>query len=257
LLYSPQASIPIYNQNNNLSVAAGGTPSNDAFRLYKDGVLDTMQIGDSTFTITAAGKYNITVTNAIATKLTLYSDTVDITTLPITLSSFTATKNKSSVLLNWQIASEQNNAYFTIERSNNGNNNFKEIGRVNSKGNSSQLQQYSFEDFSPLSGDNFYRLKQVDKDGKITYSKTVFVDFSKATAIKLYPNPVKDILTIEGLNANNKTSISIIDLQGHVLAKAIANNKTYTWNIKQLPAGNYYVRIEADKKVTTLKFVKE
>src|SRR5206468_6469255 len=61
-------------------------------------------------------------------------------TLPITLTNFTATKNKSSVLLNWQTASEQNNAYFSIERSNNGHNNFKEIGRVNSKGNSSQLQ---------------------------------------------------------------------------------------------------------------------
>lgn len=64
-------------------------------------------------------------------------------------------------------------------KSNNGNSNFKEIGKVNSKGNSNQIQQYSFEDFSPLSDGNYYRLKQVDNDGKSTYSKTVFVDFGK------------------------------------------------------------------------------
>lgn len=257
LIYFPQDTLPIYNQNNIVSVSAGGTPSNDTFRLFKDGVLETMQIGDSTFEITSTGKYNITVTNAIATKLTLFSDTINITTLPISLSSFSAIKKPSSVLLNWQTASEQNNAYFAIERSNNGNTNFKEIARVNSKGNSNQLQQYSFEDFSPLSGSNYYRLKQVDKDGKSTYSKAVFVDFDKPILIKLYPNPVKDILVLEGLNANTKTTISIIDLQGNVLGKTSATNSTYKWNIKQLPAGNYYVRIEADKKVETMKFMKE
>ena len=73
------------------------------------------------------------------------------------------------------------------------------------------MQQYAFEDFDPLSGCNYYRLKQIYTDGKSIYSKTVFVDFGKATAIKLFPNPVKDILTVEGLNANNKTTISIID----------------------------------------------
>ena len=433
-IYAPQATIPLYNQNNILSVSAGGTPSNDTFRLYKDGILVATQIADSTFKITATGQYNITANNAIATQLTLYSDTTTITTLladtttqviqnitgnsptdvsngiyklvtltptaganalngnvttlvtidpvvkvynnqpyvsrhydiipatnpatsqatvtlyftqqdfddfnsyvttnhlnisllptngvnngnvrisqlhgtftgssdpgnyndstsvlitptvswdntdqwwtvtfpvtgfsgfylstgnftlPITLTSFTASKNKTSVVLNWRTANEQNNAFFAIERSNNSNNNFKEVGKLNSKGNSDQTQQYLFEDFNPFNGGNYYRLKQVDKDGKTTYSKVVFVDFGELIAIKLYPNPVKDLLTLEGLTPNIKTNISIIGLQGSVLAKTTANNSTYSWNIKQLPAGTYYVRIEAGKNVTTLKFVKE
>ena len=432
--YTPQATIPLNRNNNILWVSAGGTPSNETFRLYKNGVLAATQIADSTFRITATGQYNITANNAIATQLTLYSDTTTITTfladtttkvvqnvtgassvdinngiyklitltptgggnalngnvtttvtidtaikvhndqpyvqrhydivpatnpstsqatvtlyftqqefddfnayvttshlnipllpangvdngnvriiqlhgtftgssdpgnyndsttvlitptvvwdntdqwwtvtfpvtgfsgfylstgnftLPITLTSFTASKNKTSVLLNWQTANEQDNAFFTIERSNNSNNNFKEVGSVRSKGNSNQTQQYLFEDFHPFNGGNYYRLKQVDKDSKTSYSKVVFVDFGKLIAIKLYPNPVKDVLTLEGLTANNKTNISIISLQGNILAKTIANNSTYTWNIKQLPAGTYYVRIEAEKNVTTLKFVKE
>jgi len=85
----------------------------------------------------------------------------------------------------------------------------------------------------------------------------VFIDFGKLIAIKLYPNPVKDVLTLEGLTVNSKANISIISLQGSVLAKTTATNSTYTWNIKQLPAGTYYIRIEAGKNVSTLKFVKE
>lgn len=175
--------------------------------------------------------------------------------LPITLSAFSADKKQTSVLLNWQTANEQNNAYFAIERSNGSNNNFKVVGRVNSKGDLYKPQQYSFEDFNPSNGGNYYRLKQVDADGKSSYSKVAFVDFSKPFTIKLYPNPVKDILTLEGLSTN--ANISIISLQGSVLAKTTAGSKTYTWDIKQLPAGTYYVRIEADKNFSTLKFVKE
>jgi uncharacterized delta-60 repeat protein len=177
-------------------------------------------------------------------------------TVPIKLLFFKAVKHNKSVLLNWQTATENNNAYFAIERSNNGNSNFKEIGRVNSKGTSTQLQQYSFEDFSPLNGGNYYRLKQVDKDGHTIYTKTVLVDFSKIISIKLYPNPLKDILTIDGLTGN-KTTVSIIDINGRTLAFISTTDVTYTWNIKSLPAGTYYLRTEADKKVTTKKFIKE
>lgn len=175
--------------------------------------------------------------------------------LPITLSSFTAVKKQNSVLLNWQTASESNNSYFAIERSNN-NSNFKELAKVNSKGNSTQVQQYSFEDYLPLTGTNYYRLRQVNKDGTATISKTVLVDFSKAAIIKIYPNPVKNVITIEGLTGK-KTTISIIDLNGRVLTTTSTNDASYTWNIKALPQGTYYLRTEADKKVNTMKFVKE
>lgn len=177
-------------------------------------------------------------------------------TLPITLSSFDAVKKQNSVLLNWQTAFENNNSYFAIERSSNSSNGFKEIGRVNSKGNSSQLQQYSFEDFVPLNGVNYYRLKQTDKDGNTTISKIVLVDFNKGIIVKLYPNPVKEMLNVEGLSGA-KTTISIIDLNGRVLSTTSTTNAVYNWSIKTLPAGNYYLRIESDRKVNTVKFIKE
>jgi uncharacterized delta-60 repeat protein len=177
------------------------------------------------------------------------------TVLPITLSSFTATKKQNSVLLNWQTAVEANNNYFSIERSSNSSNGFKEIARVNSKGNSSQTQKYNFEDLTPLKGVNYYSLKQVNKDGSSTTSKIVLIDFSKDAIIKLYPNPVKNTINIDGLSGT--TTLSIIDVNGKVLTTVKTSNNTYNWNIKALPSGNYYVRIDADKKITTIKFVKE
>lgn len=176
--------------------------------------------------------------------------------LPITLSSFTAAKKQNSVLLVWQTASETNNNYFAIERSSNSSNGFKEIGRVSSRGNSSQMQQYSFEDITPLKGINYYRLKQVDKDGKSTTSKIVLVDFVTGAVIRLYPNPVKNMMNIAGLTGT-KTTLSIVDMNGKVLSTTSTVNNSYNWNIRALPAGNYYLRIEAYKKITTIKFVKQ
>lgn len=103
----------------------------------------------------------------------------------------------------------------------------------------------------PLIGTNYYRLKQVNKDGTATTSKTVSVDFSKAAIIKIYPNPVKNIITIEGLTGK-KSTISIIDINGRVLTTTSVNDATYTWNIKALPQGTYYLRTEADKKINTV-----
>lgn len=176
--------------------------------------------------------------------------------LPITLLSFTATKKQNTVLLNWQTASETNNNYFAIERSNNSNTNFKEIGKVSSKGNSSQTQQYSFEDVAPLSSVNYYRLKQVDKDGKATTSKIVLIDFSNGIIVQLYPNPVINTLNLKGLQGS-KTTLSIINVNGKVLSTTTTTNTTYNWNIKALPSGNYYLRIESAGKINTIKFVKE
>lgn len=176
--------------------------------------------------------------------------------LPIHLLAFTATKQKASVLLNWQTASEMNNAYFSIERSNNGNN-FSEIGKVNSKGTSNQLQEYSFTDGQPFNGQNYYRLQQVDNDGKYTYSKVVGVDFPATLIYRLYPNPAKDILHLDGLNATANTSVSLIASDGHMIDKKIISASSYDWNTKYLATGTYYLRIEENKKVTTLKFIKQ
>jgi len=76
------------------------------------------------------------------------------------------------------------------------------------------------------------------------------------SGVKLYPNPVKNELNIDGLNSS-RTTLSVIDMEGKILLKTFANNETRTISVKKLSAGVYYLRIEADQKITVLKFIKE
>jgi autotransporter-associated beta strand protein len=97
------------------------------------------------------------------------------TVLPIELSSFSARKNNHQVVLDFSTATEINNDYFSIERSSDGKR-FEEIGIVEGFGTSKITKYYSFKDEKPLSGNNYYRLKQFDFDGRYSYSaiKTVY-----------------------------------------------------------------------------------
>ncbi|WP_158638418.1 T9SS type A sorting domain-containing protein [Panacibacter ginsenosidivorans] len=176
--------------------------------------------------------------------------------VPIKLLSFNAIVNGKSVLLNWQTASEINNDHFIIERSGSVNNNFKEIAKVTSKGNSNQVQQYTFEDTHSFVGKNYYRLKQVDKDGHIDYSKIVLVNFGDIN-VKVYPNPASAILSIEGLKQGEKTTLTIHNGNGLIVAKTITDSYSYSWNIRSLPAGTYFLKIKNGENETVQQFVKQ
>lgn len=88
--------------------------------------------------------------------------------VPILLSSFTATLKKDIVLLDWVTSQEQNNKYFTIERSNDGSN-FSYLGKINGAGTSVTANSYHLVDYTPFEGANYYRLSQTDFDGNIKY----------------------------------------------------------------------------------------
>jgi len=81
LKYERERIIDLHQTNNTLSVYAGGTLSNNTYKWFKDGAPVSTITGDSTFTPTAGGAYNVEVTNSIATALTLYSDTITFNTV--------------------------------------------------------------------------------------------------------------------------------------------------------------------------------
>jgi hypothetical protein len=109
--------------------------------------------------------------------------------LPIALMYFTAKQNNSQVLLQWATASEQDNAYFSLEKSRDGRQ-FNEIGRVAGAGTSTAKLTYQFTDDFPFGGTGYYRLKQVDLDGTFTYSRIVAVNSEITAALRIYPNPL-------------------------------------------------------------------
>ncbi|MGI8951009.1 MAG: TolB family protein [Chitinophagaceae bacterium] len=181
--------------------------------------------------------------------------------LPLTLINFTAAYEGKTVNLAWQTTQEINSSYFDIERSIDGIS-FSKIGTIAAKGNNNSVTNYSFSD-NALPYKNTqqqivnYRLKIVDKDGQFTYSKIVSVCFTASSLVRIYPNPAKNILQIEGLNSSAPSTISIINISGNIVKQITVENNNYLFDVGSLAAGTYRVSIEQNKKTTNLKFLKE
>ncbi|MES2778390.1 MAG: T9SS type A sorting domain-containing protein [Bacteroidota bacterium] len=184
--------------------------------------------------------------------------------LPVTWKSFTATKSADASILRWSTASETNNSHFEIQRSTD-NRNFETIGRVKGTGNSSRTVNYSFTDKdATTSRTTYYRLKQVDFDGKADYSRTVSVTNTtgKAGIGSTLPNPFSTDLNIN-VNAPSATTATVIimDMIGkthHTSTEQLqAGTNSIDINTAELPDGIYFVRVSYNGETFTQKIVKK
>ncbi len=199
--------------------------------------------------------YRVRCNKTSLTDIGAYSNSITMTALPIILNNFYAEKQNTSVVLKWSTASEINNNYFEIQKSKDGTE-FNVIGNVESKGNSSVTTNYSFVDVQPFSGLNYYRLKQVDKNGKSSFSEIRKIDFTtKFSSINIYPNPIKDgKLNIDlGEEISKSIDFSINDLQGRVIKKGVLNYRQQTILINELKNGNYVLKIGDNNSKLILK----
>jgi hypothetical protein len=108
--------------------------------------------------------------------------------LPVELVSFFASSSNHGVQLVWKTASELNNDYFTIERSNGGEK-FEEVLKVKGMGTKVTETSYSSKDTAPFKGISYYRLKQTDFDGRFSYSNVVSVSIDGTDLWSVFPNP--------------------------------------------------------------------
>jgi hypothetical protein len=128
---------------------------------------------------------------------------------------------------------------------------------VAAKGNGNGT--YETTDATPKEGNNYYRLKMYDKDGKFTYSYVLLIKVSKDGKIEfvMYPNPVKNQLVISPANINGKININIYNQQGQkVVSKQITNAATAI-SVAHLPKGIYMVQMIANGITETQKLIKE
>lgn len=173
--------------------------------------------------------------------------------LPVELSEFRIQKSRGANRLTWKTLSEINNNYFEILHSRDGYN-FSSIGKVNGNNNSSSEIKYSFQHNSPLSGMNYYKLKQVDLDGKFEYSNIINVE-NKNNIIKVYPTSIVNILNIETAE-NESTKLTIVNNIGQVF-KMINLSSTYnSVDISDLPTGIYYAKVESATQYKVEKIIK-
>jgi len=193
------------------------------------------------------------------------SVTVNVTgTFPVQFTALKARKNGDKVNLDWGTVTEQNSSHFIVQRAANGTEFNTEIARVQAAGNSNAQLNYRSDDINPLKGWNYYRIKQVDLDGKFMYSNTASVNFAKDNSLMvLYPNPTKDVLNIEYTSERaGKLELQVIDSKGAVMMKqnlsVSAGTNLETINVSMLSQGMYILRYQdADGSVSFTKFIKQ
>ena len=164
------------------------------------------------------------------------------TALPVKWGSFTASKQGNAALLKWTTVSESNADKFVVERSTDGRT-YTAIGEVKAA-NSSNGSSYSLTDNKPFNGNNNYRIKQVDKDGKSDYSDIRSLNFADLRPlITLAPNPAKDFVNVKVEGNTDVLTLQLTSNTGQVIGTYTMSGENYTINISSLAHGIYNLSI--------------
>ncbi len=169
--------------------------------------------------------------------------------LPVTLLSFNGELIKKDAALNWQTTNEVNNNYFNVQRSTGSA--FINIGKVNAANGVATVQRYAYIDTGVTAlgvGALYYRLQQVDNDGKINYSNVIKLQTGINDDIMVLPNPAHKIAFVRSpVNVDNAL-ITITDASGHTVytsRKNIQASVPVPLNVSALTNGTYVVTIQA------------
>jgi hypothetical protein len=165
--------------------------------------------------------------------------------LPVSMLTFTATRNSSLVNLHWSTSSESNSAGFSIERLA-GTGQWETIGFVKTlaaDGWSTDKLDYSYVDHNSFKGNTQYRVKQVDRDnvGKYSEIRSVRGEEQKGS-IKVYPNPSDGRINIAFDNSGARRDLSLNDMSGRII-KQMKNITANSVSIENLASGIYVVRV--------------
>lgn len=215
--------------------------------------------GDLSGNPSAAGQgtntFTVFVTDGEQTTQNTY--TVQITgPLPVTLTSFIATREGQTAQLKWSTTEETNSDRFEIERSQNGKN-WDLIGTQKSNGESTSLKNYTFSDIKPLNGENLYRLKMIDRDATFAYSRIQSLTFASDLVTSFYPNPVAEKLIIKTDDFSLVKNVKIFDANGRTVYQSSATPSSEI-NVQNLSAGLYIVQMTSKSgAVISHKVVKQ
>jgi len=162
-------------------------------------------------------------------------------TLPVELTSFEIKNVKEKPMLEWVSVSEINNEGWNVQRSENGFS-WTTIGHVSGRGDSKNTNDYSYTDEDVPPKLLFYRLEQIDLDGKTHYTEVKSIDMYRSK-ISVYPTIVNQYMYVEGLEEESKYQI-ISNNQVLVKTGSLTNNQEI--DISELPSGIYYMVVNEE-----------
>jgi Secretion system C-terminal sorting domain len=248
-----------------ITASANPTSGNYDITLYNVGY--TNSVGAAAWTVMKApaisGTWALNGTCAASTDaitsrtglngFSVFATAQSVSPLPIELLSFDGTATADYNHLEWVTVVENNNDYFTLERSTDGVT-FTEIARIDGAGNSTQLINYSFNDMNPADGYNYYRLKQTDFNGQYTYSNVVPLTFHRGNMLveNVRPNPTNGNINFDFASPDDTEIHYIItDVTGRVIVdektSVKAGRTTLATSIASEGAGIYSLKIIESK----------
>jgi hypothetical protein len=171
--------------------------------------------------------------------------------LPVSILSFEANKVGNEVKLAWVTENEKNASHFEIQHSTDAIN-FLNIGGVTAL-NGALKNSYEFPHKNPASGVNYYRIKQIDIDGKYAFTMIRNIMFGQAEDVIIYPNPASDVLSVSINNFKKATEAKLINQFGQVVKSQLITKANIELNIQDLPIGVYYFEYNTNR----IKFTKQ
>lgn len=173
--------------------------------------------------------------------------------LPLRLLQFEATQQHDDALLKWETTDEINTSHFDIEYSTNGRD-FSTIGKVMAN-NTAGTQRYSFIHSGLQTGDNYYRLKMTDIDGKFTYSAVKRLSVTEKMELQAYPNPARYRITVKGLAPGG--TLELLTIDGKRLQQLKTSANTMIVQLGNITSGIYIIRYYNNKQTKQVRIMKE
>jgi hypothetical protein len=179
--------------------------------------------------------------------------------LPVKYASFDVNKAGDFITsIEWSTSEEISNSHFEVQRSNDNGKSFQALGVVDAAILPRTINNYSFIDYEAKPGVNYYRLKQVDRDGQYAYSPLRHVNFTTADfAVKAFPNPASDKLNIFINRADQPGTIHVVDLSGreHTVQPFEAGDSDHEITIDNLIPGVYSMIVQSGQSIHIEKLV--
>lgn len=241
------------------NIAAGNHDLFIGKRVYSDnryftGLLDELRISGSAKSAGwIATEYNNQVNpNSFYT----ITDSFGCGSLPVTWLDFNVTPvNVNDAVIQWSTASETNNSHFVVERAASGQE-FEAVGDiVYGAGNSSQVQNYEAMDFNLTEGVFYYRVKQVDFDGKFDYTPVKAIQINSRNKMTLSPNPANEEVLITFISRKGEEVI-IRNVSGQEVERVVlGDNGDVRLNTTDYPSGIYFVTVNGGNSSETKKLI--
>jgi|GEM_PF-5311775 hypothetical protein len=176
--------------------------------------------------------------------------------LPVELVSFSAKTLSGEIQIYWETATEKNNDHFIVEKKG-LENDWRKISIVQGAGNSNSLIHYSSTDLNPISGTQYYRLKQVDLDGKFEYSNVLRVDYG-TNSNQVFPNPFTDKIFVKTNGENSVKKFEMKSITGNSIKTTVEYLGQNKWevNTQSLETGTYILYVYTGSQVEVRKIIK-